>query len=150
MANRGTSSVDVHVGRRVQTARLAKRLSQSALGSALGLSFQQIQKYEKGINRIGTGRLYELVKILEVPLAYFFEGLETGSKKPGPNVEMVAITTALSTVEGVRIAIALAGIENPALRRKIAELLEEIIANQIPAGGPVTRRRSRNRVSPRQ
>jgi transcriptional regulator with XRE-family HTH domain len=146
MGNRGTSSVDVHVGRRVHTARLAKGLSQTALGSALGLSFQQIQKYENGINRIGTGRLHELVEILEVPLAYFFEGLETDSKKLGPNIEMIAIATALSTAEGVRIAIALSAIENPALRRGIAALLEEIIANQIPAGGPVTRARSRGRT----
>lgn len=143
MSRRGPTAVDVHVGQRLRTARLATGLSQTALGSALDLSFQQIQKYENGVNRIGTGRLHELVEILEVPLAYFFEGLENGSKKPGPNAEMVAITTALSTPEGVRIAIALAGIENPVLRRKIAELLEEIVANQTPAGGAVTRVRSR-------
>ena len=97
MSSRGMSAVDVHVGRRVHTARLAKGLSQSALGSALGLTFQQIQKYENGTNRISTGRLHEIAELLEVPLAYFFEGLEKVSKIPGPNVEMAAITTALST-----------------------------------------------------
>jgi transcriptional regulator with XRE-family HTH domain len=132
MGIRSPTAVDVHVGQRLRTARLAKGLSQTALGSALGLSFQQIQKYENGVNRIGTGRLHDLAKILEAPLAYFLEGLEKSSKDLGPNVEMIAITAALSTAEGVRIAIALSAIGNSVLRRRIADLLEEVISSKTP------------------
>jgi len=131
MGNRDTNAVDIHVGRRVHTARLAKGISQGALGSAVGVSFQQIQKYENGTNRIGTGRLHEIGQALEVPLGYFFEGTDDSSKKHSANAAMTAITRALNTPEGVRIAIALSAIENAELRRGIAGLLEEIIANEI-------------------
>jgi transcriptional regulator with XRE-family HTH domain len=131
MGNRETNAVDIHVGRRVHTARLAKGISQGALGSAVGVSFQQIQKYENGTNRMGTGRLHEIGQALDVPLAYFFEGIGDGSKKYNANAAMTAITRALNTPEGVRIAIALSAIENAELRRSIAGLLEEIIVNEI-------------------
>jgi transcriptional regulator with XRE-family HTH domain len=131
MGNRETNAADIHVGRRVHTARLAKGISQGALGSAVGVSFQQIQKYENGTNRIGTGRLHEIGQALDVPLAYFFEGIGDSSKKYNANAAMTAITRALDTPEGVRIAIALSAIENAELRRRIAGLLEEIIANDI-------------------
>lgn len=68
--------VDIHVGRRVREARSAKGLSQEKLGNLLGISFQQVQKYEKGTNRIGASRLWGLSNALEVPVAYFFDGLE--------------------------------------------------------------------------
>lgn len=71
--------VDVHVGRRVREARAIKGMSQTALGNALGISFQQVQKYEKGNNRIGASRLWDISKVLDVSTAYFFEGLENGS-----------------------------------------------------------------------
>jgi transcriptional regulator with XRE-family HTH domain len=65
--------VDVEVGRRVRTFRLEKGLSQEQLGDQLGLSFQQVQKYEKGINRIGAGRLMRIANILEIPVENFFD-----------------------------------------------------------------------------
>ena len=70
--------VDVHVGKRVREARAMKGMSQTALGNALGISFQQVQKYEKGNNRIGASRLWDISKVLDVSTAYFFEGLEGG------------------------------------------------------------------------
>ena len=72
--------VDVHVGKRVREARAIKGMSQTALGNALGISFQQVQKYEKGNNRIGASRLWDISKVLDVSTAYFFEGLEDGSE----------------------------------------------------------------------
>ena len=66
---------DVHVGKRVRQARIAKSLSQGALGQALGISFQQVQKYESGSNRIGSSRLWDISQILETPIEFFFEGL---------------------------------------------------------------------------
>lgn len=68
--------VDIHVGGRVRLRRSALGLSQDQLGAAVGLSFQQIQKYERGANRIGASRLYEMSKILHIPISYFFEGFE--------------------------------------------------------------------------
>lgn len=68
--------VDVHVGRRVREARAAKGLSQEKLGNLLGISFQQVQKYEKGANRIGSSRLWALANALEVPVTFFFDGME--------------------------------------------------------------------------
>jgi transcriptional regulator with XRE-family HTH domain len=78
MANRSprsTREIDKHLGRRLRAARQAQRLSQSELAIALGISFQQIQKYEKGMNRISAGRLYEIAELLRLPIPSFFEGI---------------------------------------------------------------------------
>jgi transcriptional regulator with XRE-family HTH domain len=68
--------VEAYVGNKVREARTYNGLSQSRLGAKVGVTFQQIQKYEKGVNRIGASRLYEFSQILRVPVSYFFEGLE--------------------------------------------------------------------------
>lgn len=73
--------VDVHVGQRVRARRKMLGLSQTQLGKELGVTFQQVQKYERGTNRIGSSRLFRLSSALDVPVAYFFEGAET--KLPG-------------------------------------------------------------------
>jgi ribosome-binding protein aMBF1 (putative translation factor) len=70
---RSPDRVDIEVGRRVRTFRLEKGLSQEQLGDQLGLTFQQVQKYEKGINRIGAGRLQRIANILEIPVGNFFD-----------------------------------------------------------------------------
>lgn len=127
---RRVDAVDIHVGRRVRTARLVRGMSQEKLADAVGVSFQQIQKYEKGTNRIGTGRLYAIARLLELPLTYFFDGVESGLSANGKASQVTAITQALSTREGVRIAAALSRIEDPALRYRIADLLEAIIADE--------------------
>lgn len=67
---------DIHVGRKVREARAAKGMSQEQLGKILGVSFQQVQKYEKGTNRIGSSRLYDIAKALDTPVTYFFDGIE--------------------------------------------------------------------------
>jgi DNA-binding Xre family transcriptional regulator len=74
---RSPDRVDIEVGRRVRTFRLEKRLSQEQLGDQLGLTFQQVQKYEKGINRIGAGRLQRIANILEIPVGDFFDLAQT-------------------------------------------------------------------------
>ena len=129
MIGRRISAVDIYVGRRVRAARIAQGVSQEQLGGAVGVTFQQIQKYEKGVNRIGTGRLHALAKFLQVPVTYFFEG---AGKAPltGDGSGMSAITEALSTKEGMRIAVALSRISNAALRRRIADMLEAIVQDE--------------------
>lgn len=80
--------IDVHVGMRVRTRRLFLGMSQEKLGDELGITFQQIQKYERGVNRIGASRLYRISKVLQVPVGYFFEGLdvvEEASDVPRPD-----------------------------------------------------------------
>jgi transcriptional regulator with XRE-family HTH domain len=71
------NQIDVHVGRRVRLRRTLKGISQEKLGERLGLTFQQIQKYERGVNRIGASRLFEISRILDVPIGYFFEEMPT-------------------------------------------------------------------------
>ena len=86
---------DVHVGQRAREARLAKGMSQTDLGDALGLSFQQVQKYEKGTNRIGSSRLWEICKVLDQPITFFFEDLSPGTATaPKPALSSRAIKLA--------------------------------------------------------
>ncbi len=73
---RSALEADVHVGIKVRKARKAMDMSQTDLGNQLGVSFQQIQKYEKGSNRIGSGRLWEISRVLQVPIDYFFDGID--------------------------------------------------------------------------
>lgn len=79
--NNGPDPIDIHVGQRVRARRKMLGLSQTQLGHELGVTFQQVQKYERGTNRIGSSRLFRMSNTLDVPVAYFFEGAET--KMPG-------------------------------------------------------------------
>ncbi len=80
-----TNEIDAHIGNRLREARLAKGLNQEALGKALGITFQQVQKYEKGANRIGANRLWDICNMLETPVGFFFDGLdEKGKAKAVP------------------------------------------------------------------
>jgi len=79
--NKGPDPIDIHVGQRVRARRKMLGLSQTQLGDELGVTFQQVQKYERGTNRIGSSRLFRMSNTLDVPVAYFFEGAET--KMPG-------------------------------------------------------------------
>lgn len=78
---KGPDPIDIHVGQRVRARRKMLGLSQTQLGQELGVTFQQVQKYERGTNRIGSSRLFRMSTTLDVPVAYFFEGAET--KMPG-------------------------------------------------------------------
>ena len=81
--------VDTHVGQRVRARRKMLGLSQEALGAALGVSFQQVQKYEKGTNRAGASRLWQISEALKVPVQYFFEGLSTS--EPAPREKLIGL-----------------------------------------------------------
>ncbi len=80
----GPHPIDVHVGSRVRLRRTLLGLSQTQLGEKLGLTFQQIQKYERGANRISASRLYQMTRILDVPVSYFFDGLDEGAEVSSP------------------------------------------------------------------
>lgn len=72
---RSTGDIDVHLGKRLRTARLQHGITQTDLADALGVTFQQVQKYEQGTNRISAARLFDMANVFDVPLDYFFEGL---------------------------------------------------------------------------
>ena len=79
-APRAANPVDVHVGARIRLRRQVLKMSQEKLGDQLGVTFQQVQKYERGTNRVGASRLWRLSQVLDVPVSFFFEGLEGGAK----------------------------------------------------------------------
>ena len=124
--------VDTHVGSRLRQRRALLGMSQTDLGKAVGLTFQQVQKYERGFNRISSSRLFEFAKVLDVPVAHFFEGLDAaavgGKRKPGrpKSVEKSAdgdLNTKRETLELVR---AYYKIRSKSLRAKTLELIEAL------------------------
>jgi transcriptional regulator with XRE-family HTH domain len=92
MRIKSPNATDKHVGARVRMRRLMLGMSQTELGEAVGLSFQQIQKYEKGTNRIGAGRLQQLAHVLHVPIHFFFEGLPLASSAPRCHCHRTSMT----------------------------------------------------------
>ena len=123
---RSADEVDAHVGRRLRRRRTSLGISQEQLGSALGLTFQQIQKYEKGQNRIGAGRLYRIANILSVPVQYFFEGLSNGADAamlPAGETAESEIQAFVSSPEGRALSSGFVRIGDPATRRRIIELV---------------------------
>lgn len=110
---------DVQVGERIKARRMQQHMSQSDLGVALGVTFQQIQKYEKGINRISAGRLVQLSETLKTTTEYFLGGVQTGYV---PTDLDAAFARFLTTKDGVAIIEAMLNIDRPKLRTKVIEL----------------------------
>jgi transcriptional regulator with XRE-family HTH domain len=132
-AKKAPNPIDRHVGSRVRMRRMMLAMSQEKLGDALGLTFQQVQKYEKGTNRIGASRLQQISHILQVPVAFFFEGAPNlhgsadGSKEaPSP----AYVSDFLATSEGLALTKAFMRIKQPKLRRRIVDLVEEIAGDE--------------------
>jgi transcriptional regulator with XRE-family HTH domain len=115
------SAVDVAVGRNVRIWRMAKGLSQAQLANRLGLTFQQLQKYEVGANRIGIGRLVRIAALLGIPVAALFEGTEATESSR-------ALLALVADGRAFRLADAFAAIENGTLRLSIVKLVEKIAA----------------------
>ena len=121
--------MEKHVGSRVRMRRMMLAMSQEKLGAALGLTFQQVQKYEKGTNRIGASRLQQISQILQVPVAFFFEGAPNALAPDGSSgsaLSMAQIDDFVSDSDGLRLIRALMRIDNAALRRRIVMLVQEI------------------------
>jgi transcriptional regulator with XRE-family HTH domain len=121
--------IDKHVGSRVRMRRMMLSMSQEKLGGALGLTFQQVQKYEKGTNRIGAGRLQHISHILQVPVSFLFEGAPTlhphqdsANAAPSPSY----VSDFLATSDGLALTKAFMRIKEPRLRHRIVDLVEEI------------------------
>jgi transcriptional regulator with XRE-family HTH domain len=129
--------VDKHVGSRVRMRRRMLAMSQGKLGDALGLTFQQVQKYEKGTNRIGAGRLQEISHILQVPIAFFYEDALDGTARR-VSVEdtrsLALLDDFISSPDGLRLVQSFMRIERADVRRRIVALVQEISDHQNVAG----------------
>lgn len=122
---RCADEVDAHVGRRLRRRRTALGITQDQLGKALGLTFQQIQKYEKGQNRIGAGRLYRIAEFLSVPVQYFFDELEGENEAPPSPGDMTEaeIHAFAASPEGQALLSGFVRIGEPMTRRRLVELV---------------------------
>ncbi len=136
MSKRNPNPIDVHVGNRVRMRRMLIGMSQEKLGEKLGLTFQQVQKYEKGSNRVSASRLHHMAQILNVPVQYFFDDLpdnvsRTESEGFAEGGEPGAIMSFLSTSEGVQLTRAFSDIPDSDVRRRLVDLVKSIAA--LPA-----------------
>src|SRR6202167_4584451 len=124
--------VDKHVGSRLRMRRLMLDMSQTDIADALGLTFQQVQKYEKGTNRIGASRLQHISNILQVPVAFFFEGapnVQLGGTRHdhvGEAPSPAYVSDFLATSDGLALTKAFTRIGDSKLRRRIVDLVEQI------------------------
>jgi transcriptional regulator with XRE-family HTH domain len=136
MATKAPNPVDKYVGSRVRMRRIMLGMSQEKLGEALGLTFQQIQKYEKGTNRVGASRIQQISEILQVPVSFLFEGgptSTTGGNGFSEGSSPTYVSDFLATSEGLALTRAFTRIPDAKLRRSIVDLVEQIAAREAPA-----------------
>src|ERR1700753_1620038 len=131
MMKKAPNPIDKHVGSRVRMRRMMLSMSQEKLGDALGLTFQQVQKYEKGTNRIGASRLQQISHILQVPVSFFFEGAPANITAPheegvGEAPSPAYVSDFLATSDGLALTKAFMRISDMKLRRRIVDLVEQI------------------------
>ena len=126
MAKKLPNPIDKHVGSRVRMRRMMLGMSQEKLGNALNLTFQQVQKYEKGTNRIGASRLHHIADILQVPVAFFFEDAPGQAKTTGDAPSPAYVSDFLATTDGRALTKAFMQIKNAKLRRSIVDVVKEI------------------------
>ncbi|CDM62852.1 MULTISPECIES: helix-turn-helix domain-containing protein [Rhizobium] len=116
----GPHAVDIHVGKTIRIKRLMRKVSQTELGDRVGVTFQQIQKYEKGANRVSASMLVEIAGALDVDVRTFFEDVSTANDNPTPSDEFVV------SRDGVLLNAAFLSIKNEAVRKKIVKLVQAI------------------------
>ena len=126
--------IDVHVGSRVRLRRTFLGMSQEKLGNAIGLTFQQVQKYERGANRIGSSRLFDLSRVLDVPVSFFFDDMppEISESTPGTDSELAEASTEsyaadpLAKRETLELVRAYYQIDEPAVRKRLFDLAKAL------------------------
>ncbi len=129
------SPIDVHVGTRIRLRRTLLGMSQERLGDALGLTFQQVQKYERGVNRVGASRLFDLSRVLDVPISFFFDDMPDGLSGSAAVARRAAGfedrqdpfgDDTMSRRETLELVRAYYRIADPALRKKVFELIKSM------------------------
>jgi transcriptional regulator with XRE-family HTH domain len=126
--------VDIHVGSRVRLRRTLLRMSQEKLGDAIGLTFQQVQKYERGANRIGSSRLFDLSRVLDVPVSFFFDDMPPEANPSSPTGAVGKAEAPIDPFEADPLAKretldlvrSYYGIANPAVRKRLFELAKAL------------------------
>ncbi|HTX51158.1 MAG TPA: helix-turn-helix transcriptional regulator [Caulobacteraceae bacterium] len=129
--SRPPNPVDLHVGARIRMRRRMQNVSQERLAAALGLTFQQVQKYERGANRVSASKLYEIASTLQAPISYFFDGLDdpTGDGAPSVGSDEQTVHAFLMTTEGLDLARGFARIPRGRVRRRILELIRALASD---------------------
>ncbi|WP_112661988.1 helix-turn-helix domain-containing protein [Microvirga flavescens] len=137
---KSTSTIDKEIGSRVRMRRMSIGMSQEKLGEMLGLTFQQVQKYEKGTNRISVGRLVDIATILGVEIPFFFNGIRSGRGNPGFAEEEAPsyASEVMSTPEGLHLIRTFASIKNAKVRKSIVQLVTTL-ADSAEASQPEDR-----------
>lgn len=132
---RGPNPVDVHVGSRIRLRRQLLRMSQEKLGDELGVTFQQVQKYERGANRVGASRLYRLSRVLEVPVQFFFEGLndQESMGMMAENDQTPIVYDFIQSSDGVSLAESFSRIKDAKVRRRVLELVRTLASEEEKA-----------------
>jgi transcriptional regulator with XRE-family HTH domain len=132
VTKKSPNPIDRHVGSKVRMRRMLIGMSQEKLGGALGLTFQQVQKYEKGTNRIGASRLHRIANVLGVPIEFFYEGAPQGNLTAGfaEASSSAYVSDFLSTAEGVQLVKAFVAVKDPKIRRKIVELIKTLAGHE--------------------
>lgn len=124
--SQGPHPVDVHVGARIRERRKELGMSQQSLADALGLTFQQVQKYERGANRVSSSKLWEISKTLHAPVAYFFEHLSFGGETTPEGDSPEYQHDFIMTAEGVELARAFPRIADRRIRRQVLDLVKAL------------------------
>lgn len=133
--DRTPNPIDVHVGLQVRLRRKELKISQEKLAETLGLTFQQVQKYERGANRISASKLYEIARTLRVPIGWFFEGLSDPSIGRGETAEVVGqgyVHEFLMTQEGADLANLFPRIGPRRVRRRLVDLIRSLAEADEP------------------
>jgi transcriptional regulator with XRE-family HTH domain len=122
-SERSPNPVDRHVGLRIRMRRKELGISQERLADSIGLTFQQVQKYERAANRVSASKLWEMARVLNASIAYFYEGLGDVLETPGSNLPREAVQQFLMTPEGIELASTFPKIPRGRVRRKILDLV---------------------------
>lgn len=123
---RKPSPVDAHVGARIRLRRKLLGMSQQHLAERLGLTFQQVQKYERGVNRVSASKLYETAQVLQAPVTHFFEGLDDEPSAKRRSDGEAAVTAFLMTTEGLELATLFPRIPKGRMRHQVLELVRTL------------------------
>lgn len=131
---RAANAIDRRIGQRVRSRRLEIGMSQERLAELLGVTFQQVQKYEKGVNRIAASRLHDISNALDMPVSRFFEGMSPARSGGVEDSGRDYVEDVLATPEGTQLMALFASIQNPRVRRRVVELVRAL-AEEAGEGG---------------
>jgi transcriptional regulator with XRE-family HTH domain len=128
VSKKQANPIDAQVGNRVRIRRMLIGMSQERLGDLLGLTFQQVQKYEKGVNRIGAGRLFEVSRILGVPIDFFYEGVsdQLDVRSIADQKNALPVMEFVSSGEGFQLSLAFMKIKDAKVRKRVLDLVKSL------------------------